>query len=113
MRLAAGKLTLDLAPELGGSVAAFEHDGVALMRPMSPPAGTSPHALHSGMFPMLPFANSVRENGFVIDGRRYEVAPNMPGARLNYHGSAWQRPLSLSSVQISQVPPVTMAETGR
>lgn len=92
MRLAAGKLTLDLAPELGGSVAAFEHDGMALMRPMSPPTGARPHALYSGMFPMLPFANSLRDNRFGIDGRTYEVAPNMPGARLNYHGCGWQRP---------------------
>ncbi len=91
MRLTAGPLTLELAPELGGSVAAFEHDGVALMRPMSPPAGSAPHALHSGMFPMLPFANSLRDNRFAIDGRAYEVAPNMEGVRLSYHGSAWQR----------------------
>ncbi|RYE08059.1 MAG: aldose 1-epimerase [Hyphomicrobiales bacterium] len=99
MRLAAGQLTLDLAPELGGSIAAFEHAGVALMRPMSPPAGSAPHALHSGMFPMVPFANSLRDNRFAIGGQAYEVAPNMTGARLNYHGSGWQRPWQVTESQ--------------
>lgn len=92
VRLTAGRLRLDLAPELGGSVAAFTHAGVELMRDMRTPAGSAPHALHSGMFPMLPFANSLRDNRFVLDGQHYEVAPNMPGARLNYHGSGWQMP---------------------
>ena len=92
VRFVAGDLLLDLDPALGGSVAAFEHKGVALMRPMQPPPGAAPHALHSGMFPMMPFANSLRDNRFEFDGRHYEVAPNMAGARLNYHGSGWQRP---------------------
>jgi aldose 1-epimerase len=92
MHLSAGPLTLDLAPELGGCVAAFRHDGVDLMRPLRAPEGQTPHALHSGMFPMVPFANSVRDNSFGIDGKHYDVSPNMAGARLNYHGSGWQRP---------------------
>ena len=92
VRLSSGSLALELAPDLGGSVAIFEHDGVALMRPMQAPPGAAAHALYSGMFPMLPFANSLRDNSFEIDGRHYEVVPNMAGARLNYHGSGWQRP---------------------
>ncbi len=95
VRLTAGRLVLELTPELGGSVAAFQHDGVDLMRPLRVPRGAAPHALHSGMFPMLPFANSLRDNRFSIDGRTYEVAPNMSGARLNYHGGGWQRPWRL------------------
>lgn len=88
---------LEVDPELGASVAAFQHHGVALMRPMQTPAGGTDQALHSGMFPMLPFANSLRDNGFDIDGRHYEVSPNIAGARLNYHGSGWQRPWRLAA----------------
>lgn len=92
VHLSAGELTLDVDPELGASVAGFQYGGVALMRPMQTPAGGREHALHSGMFPMLPFANSLRDNRFEMDGRDYVVSPNMPGAQLNYHGSGWQRP---------------------
>jgi aldose 1-epimerase len=39
---------------------------------------------------MVPFANCVRDNRFAFGGRTYEVAANMPGSRLNFHGSGWQ-----------------------
>lgn len=92
VQLSAGDLKLSLEPQLGGCVSAFSHADVHLMRPISPPAEQAPHALHSGMFPMVPFANSLRDNRFEFEGRAYEVAPNMAGSRLNYHGSGWQRP---------------------
>lgn len=96
VELRSGELLLELAPALGGSVRRFTHNGRDLMRPLSPPPGTEPHAVHSGMFPMLPFANSLRDNRFALDGRHYAVAPNMPGAPLNYHGSGWQHPWRLA-----------------
>ncbi|MCR8726381.1 aldose 1-epimerase [Frigidibacter sp. ROC022] len=88
-----GALRLTLAPEAGGAVAGFWLDRpegpLALMRPL--PAGAG-DALHSGMFPMLPFANCIRDNRFSFGGRDWQVAPNMDGARLNFHGSGWRLP---------------------
>ncbi len=57
------------------------------MRPM-PASATG--AINSGMFPMAPFANCLRDNSFVFSGKRYEVSPNLAGVALNFHGSAWQ-----------------------
>ena len=57
-------------------------------------------SLRAGMFPMLPFANCIRDNAFTIAGRHYRVAPNMAGARLNFHGSGW-----LSAWQPDEVTP--------
>ena len=96
VELRSGDLVLELAPELGGSVRRFTHAGRHLMRPLGVPPGAQPHALYSGMFPMLPFANSLRDNRFVCDGRHYVVQPNMAGAALNYHGSGWQLPWRLA-----------------
>lgn len=87
--LFAGRIRLDLEPEVGGSVGAFtlvRRDGpFDLMRPLR--GGT--RSLDSGMFPMVPFANCIRDNTFTIGGRSYRVLPNMTGVRLNFHGSGW------------------------
>ena len=85
--LTSGDLSLTLLPEIGGSVGAFRLAGFDLMRPM--PKGAT-EALSSGMFPMAPFANCLRDNVFLFAGKRYEVSPNMAGTELNFHGSAWQ-----------------------
>ena len=90
LQLVAGELRLELAPALGGCVASFRRGAIDLLRPLQVPEGAARHALYSGMFPMVPFANSIRDNRFTMEGRTYEVQPNMAGTRLNYHGSGWQ-----------------------
>lgn len=101
LTLRAGRLSLELSPALGGSVSSFRLAAPSgpfdLMRPMTVPAGAAPHALHSGMFPMLPFANCIRDNAFTFDDRPFAVGPNMVGVRLNYHGSGWQLPWQVAT----------------
>lgn len=91
LALAAGSLRLDISPGHGGAVAAFRLATPAgpldLFRPA--PDGEL-GALFSACFPMVPFANCIRDNRFAFGGRAYEVPPNMPGNRLNFHGSGWQ-----------------------
>src|SRR5271166_1688437 len=89
-------VSLELRPEIGGCIGAFriERRGGSfdLMRPFGRSPGELSDALYSAMFPMLPFANCIRDNCFTFEGRRYEVASNMAGARLNFHGSGWRSP---------------------
>ena len=91
--LTAGDLSLELAPALGGSVASFRLDGLDLFRPL--PADAT-HAVQSGMFPMVPFANCIRDNSFWLDGETYLVTPNMKGSPLNFHGSGWLLPWTVT-----------------
>lgn len=91
--LRAGELSLELAPGFGGSVAAFRLGNIELMRPL--PDGAA-RALYSGMFPMVPFANCIRDNAFCFAGRDYRVTPNMADSALNFHGSGWQLPWAVS-----------------
>lgn len=97
LTLRAGDLTLELAPEYGGSVAAFrlatEQGPLDLLRPLTLDAR---HALYSGMFPMVPFANCIRDNSFGFEGATYRISPNMPGSPLNFHGSGWQLPWTVA-----------------
>jgi aldose 1-epimerase len=99
--LAAGALRLELLPETGGCVGMFwlQHGDEVfdLMRPLGDPPDALPDALYSGMFPMVPFANCIRDNRCMFNGRRYDVAPNMAGVRLNFHGSGWQLPWHVAS----------------
>ncbi len=94
LRLAAGRLSLELAPEVGGCVSAarlrLDRRDFDLLRPLTTPQGQPPDALRAGMFPMAPFANCIRDNRFVFDGRVCLVRPNMSGVRLNFHGSGWR-----------------------
>jgi aldose 1-epimerase len=113
--LRAGAVSLELRPEIGGCIGAFriERRGEPfdLMRPFGRSPGELPDALGSGMFPMVPFANCIRENCFTFEGRRYEVASNMAGARLNFHGSGWQSPWRVESV--SEATAVLVLDEGR
>jgi len=94
LRLAAGRLSLELTPEAGGCVSAlrlrFGDREFDLLRPLATPPGSPPDALRAGMFPMAPFANCIRDNRFAFDGRDWIVKPNMADARLNFHASGWR-----------------------
>lgn len=97
-QLRSGQLRLTLAPRYGGAVAGFwldRSDGAfAIMRPL--PEGAE-DALHAAMFPMLPFANCIRNNCFSFAGQTWTVEPNMTGERLNFHGSGWRLPWTVHS----------------
>jgi aldose 1-epimerase len=47
------------------------------------------------MFPMVPFANCIRDNEFSFEESTYRVSPNMDGAALNFHGSGWLLPWTI------------------
>ena len=93
LALSSGDLSLELAPTFGGSIAAYRlataRGSIDLLRPL--PAGKA-HALYAAMFPMVPFANCVRDNSFALAGKRYQVTPNPGDGPLNFHGSGWQLP---------------------
>jgi aldose 1-epimerase len=94
LTLTAGDLVVDLAPEIGGSVASFRMcraDGVVnLMRPMSKEAQVSRNAGGAAMFPMVPYANRITANCFDFEERTYRFKQNVPAERFVIHGSGWQ-----------------------
>ena len=102
VRLTAGRLSLELAPEAGGCVSAarlrFGDRKFDLLRRLATPSNSAPDALRAGMFPMVPFANCIRNNCFAFDGRLWRVKPNMAEARLNFHGSGWRSAWRVASV---------------
>jgi aldose 1-epimerase len=87
LTLSAGDLKLDLAPEIGGSIARFRKGEQELMRPAPPGARD---AGEMACFPLVPFSNRVRGGRFACDGRVVTLSPNLPGDRNPLHGQGWR-----------------------
>lgn len=57
LELRAGRLAVDLAPAIGGSIARFRIDGIDVMRPLSDANRATCNVLGVASFPMIRFAN--------------------------------------------------------
>lgn len=88
LTLRAGTLQLDLAPEVGGSIARFRVGDQDLLRPAS--VGAS-DAGDMASFPLVPFSNRIRAGRFTCDGREIVLAPNLSGDPSPLHGQGWRR----------------------
>lgn len=75
---------LGLAPELGGSVTHFRHNGRDLLRPT---AGDRP--TDAAAFPMVPFSGRIADGQFVWQGRRVQLDPNFLPETHAIHGHGW------------------------
>ncbi len=85
-------MRLDLAPSIGGAIAGFWHDDVALMRE------TPGQALRDGLvrqtccYPLIPYSNRIAQGRFTFEGVEHRLALNFGDHPHSIHGNAWQRP---------------------
>ena len=88
--LKSGDLTLCLAPEVGGSIARFDHI-IAGVRSqvMRGAQGEPASVLACANFPLVPYSNRLRGGAFKFRGRTISIAPNMPGDPSPLHGHGW------------------------
>lgn len=85
--LAAGRLTLELSPSIGGSISAMRWDGE---RPLLRACNSgSENVLDAASFPLVPFVNRIRGGQFSFRGREVRLAPNMAGDPSPLHGQGW------------------------
>lgn len=91
--ITAGDYRLVLAPEVGGSIACFEHDGRPILRGHPDPA--SP--LDCGSFPLVPYCNRIRGGRFTFRGRTIAIATNMAGDPSPLHGDGWLAPWTIEA----------------
>jgi len=90
VRLNVGTLELDLAPELGGSIARFDHvEGDRCQHLLRPAAPGAANVLGMASFPLVPYANRIRGGTFMCDGVTVRLAPNLPGDPSPIHGQGW------------------------
>ncbi len=91
IRLETGRLALEIAPGVGGSIASFEHRTArgwdTIFRKTK---ADYADALEAALFPLTPFANRIRGGSFACDGRTITLPLNMPGDKSPIHGQGWQ-----------------------
>jgi aldose 1-epimerase len=94
-----GPLQLDLAPEVGGSIAGFRRDGVAILRETPGEAIADGLVRQMACYPLIPYSNRIAEGRFTFEGEAYRLAPNFGDHPHSVHGNAWQHPWSVAALE--------------
>ncbi|MDM0026919.1 aldose 1-epimerase [Variovorax saccharolyticus] len=99
VELAAGRLRLLLAPQVGGAIAALheQRGGERLdwLRPASAQDVARGDPFAMGSFPLLPWCNRIRDSRARFAGRDIAIAathPARPSGKHALHGLGWLRP---------------------
>lgn len=92
VRLARGKLAVDLAPQAGGRIAQIRHDGIDQL--IGPEDGW-PAMIAWGCYPMVPWAGRIRRGRFMRDGVEHQLPINMEPHAI--HGVGFALPWALDA----------------
>src|SRR4051794_10841131 len=96
LKLAAGRLRLELSPSVGGAISAFEWaDGDAPRPILRKNHSPLQKVLDAASFPLVPYVNRIRDGRFTFRGRKVRIAPNLPGGPSPLHGQGWLNPWSV------------------
>ncbi len=92
LTLIAGDTRLRLAPEAGGGIAAFEWQGVDMLRPADAAALAARDPLGLASFPLVPWSNRIAHGRFAFEGREVVLPLNFGDHPHAIHGHGWQTP---------------------
>jgi aldose 1-epimerase len=83
LSLRTGRLSVEIEPEAGGSVARFAVGGRDILRPGRGTQGAA--------YPLVPFSNRIANGRFEFEGRTIEVPRNWPDPAVRHpmHGDGW------------------------
>jgi aldose 1-epimerase len=103
LSLSSGPLLLLLAPDVGGSIARFDHrteqgEKIPIFRGVdSTDDGPAANILDRASFPLVPFCNRIRGGGFRFRNRKVTLSENLPGEASPIHGQGWLNPWEVVS----------------
>lgn len=96
LRLQHHDLCLELAPEVGGSIARFYSGHGAerrhWLRPATAEALATRDPLRMGSFPLAPWCNRIRNGRSRYGARPIDLPPNFKDSPHTIHGTSWQQP---------------------
>lgn len=112
LELRAARLRLEIAPQVGGSIASFYTDGgdgpnagrVDWLRPATPDSLKRREPLAMASFPLLPFCNRIRDGRASFEGREIRFPPNHPAEPSPHplHGLGWQREWGVAEAGVTR-----------
>ena len=90
LEVAAKDIRLLIAPQFGGSIAAFSWRGIPMFRRTSNPTDV----LDMACFPLVPFAGRIADGRFDFGGRAVALSPNRADIDRDHalHGYGWLEP---------------------
>ncbi len=103
IELSAGSARVVIAPAIGGSIAAFQCDGEAILRP-TPEWALAEGAVRSfACFPLIPFSNRIADATLHWTGREYGLMRYIDAEPHAIHGNGWQRTWSVTRHEPSRL----------
>ena len=84
-----------LAPEAGGSVASYDWNGNAILRPTSRSAIAGQEARDFASYPLIPFSNRIAHATLHWRSAVHTLPRYLAGHPHAIHGNGWQRPWSV------------------
>ncbi len=94
VELRAGAARLELAPVLGGGIAAWSIADGPVLRPRSDEVLSTRFTRGLGAYPLIPFSNRIAQGRFSWDGQNYQLPALFGGNAI--HGTGWERAWSVS-----------------
>lgn len=84
--LSFGGYALEVLPDLGGAIRALSFEGVPVLRSVPSDVKSSGD---TGCFPLIPYANRIRNGAFSFGGRDVRLPMTFPGHPHSLHGHGW------------------------
>ena len=89
--LTADDATVDVAPAIGGAIAAFRHGGRDVLRPTPPAALAAGEVRQLACYPLVPYSNRIAHATLRAGDRTFALARNFGDHPHAIHGLGWQR----------------------
>jgi aldose 1-epimerase len=91
LELRAGAARVVIAPEVGGSIASYDWNGTAILRPTAAAALASGDVRGFASYPLVPFSNRIANATLHWRGAAHSLPRYLAGHPHAIHGNGWQR----------------------
>jgi aldose 1-epimerase len=91
LELRAGPARVVLAPAVGGAIAAYEWNGMPVLRPTPDAALAAADVQRLCSFPLIPFSNRIADATLRWQGSAYPLRRYLPEMPHAIHGNGWRR----------------------
>jgi aldose 1-epimerase len=104
--------SVECAPSLGGTILSASHAGREVLRRTTADSLAKADPRFTACFPLVPFANRIRDGYLRFRGRDIFLPPNIDGEALPLHGYGWLMPWQVTQRSASSLQMEVIAVRG-